>query len=102
MRCALSIEENKPLYQQEIKAWSEMQSTKESPAYKESEIKSKEEQEFFSGYKFALDNIYAALNSLLHEEVINSEQIEYIKNYMSGDLCMLLFSILDNQEENCS
>jgi len=98
MRCAVDFDENKPLYDQEIKAWGELQSLEEEPCYRESEIKSKDEQEFFKGYKFALDSVCNILHNMEFDETITEEQSNEIQLFMSGELCMMLFSILDNEE----
>lgn len=99
MRCAVEFDENKPLCDQEIKAWGEMQSLEEEPGYRESDIKDEREQEFFRGYKFAFDTVCTILDNLtdeIHEE-LTQEQSEEIQRWMNGELCEVLFSILDNQ-----
>lgn len=99
MRCAVDFDESKPLYEQEVKAWGEMQSLNEEPSYKESDIKDEREKEFFKGYKFAFDAVCNILGCLEDEEDLTGEQKDEIEIRMSGELCMMLFSILDNECE---
>lgn len=99
MRCAITFDENKPLYNQKVKAWGEMQSLEEEPAYKEEDITDDKDRSFFDGYKFALDDVYNALELLVEEEEITKEQSEKIQTCLSGSLCEMLFSILDNCED---
>ena len=98
MRCAITFDENKPLYNQKVKAWGEMQSLKEDPAYKEEYIKSDKNKNFFDGYKYAFDDMRNTLNFLVDEQEITKEQSEEIQTHLSGSLCEMLFSILDNEE----
>lgn len=97
MRCAVYFEEEKPLAEQEIKAWGEMQSLDEEPEYKESDIKSEYDKAFLHGYKCAFDDVCNILYCLKLEKVIKKKHRNAIELRMSGDLCMQLFSILDNQ-----
>lgn len=97
MRCAVDFDENKALFDQEIKAWGEMQSLEEEPCYKESDIKDEREKEFFNGYKFAFDTVCNLLESSVFDETISEDVSEHLQICMSGELAMMLFSILDNQ-----
>lgn len=99
MRCAIDFDENKPLREQEIKAWGELQSLKEEPAYKESDIKNDKSKNFFLGVKYAFDEVRTALDNLEEYEELNEDQNKIIQAHMSGSLCEILFSILD--EEYC-
>lgn len=97
MRCAIDFDENKPLLEQEVKAWGELQSLKEEPCYKESEIKDKNDKQFFMGYKAAMDDVCNILENLVMDGNLKKKKSEMIQMFMSGELCMNLFSILDNQ-----
>lgn len=99
MRCAVDFDENIPLYDQEIKAWGELQSLTEEPGYRERDIKEVEDQEFFKGFKFAFDSVCNTLDNLAFDGTIKTYQQEEIERFMSGALCEMLFSILDNQED---
>ena len=95
MRCALDFDENKPLFDQNVNAWGEMQSLSEEPSYREEDIKDDKDKEFFRGYKYACDEICNYLEDLDDNELSND-----IQTCMAGNIAMQLFSILDNQEEN--
>lgn len=99
MRCAIDYDENKPLIEQEVKAWGEMQSLKEEPAYKESDIKSANAKAFFLGYKAALDDACSVLDNFVDFNEIEEETSERMQQWLAGDMCMQLFSILD--DESC-
>lgn len=99
MRCAVDFDESKPLYDQEVRAWGELQILTEEPEYKESDIKSKSERDFFDGYKYAFDDVVNILENLVDVEDISEEVSEQIQDWMSGKLCEMLFSILDNEED---
>lgn len=100
MRCAIDFDENKPLLDQKVRAWGEMQSLNDEPEYREEDIKDVRERNFFQGYKMALDDVCGILLNCVDDGEIDEESSNYIQGLMSGDLCELLFSILDNQEEN--
>lgn len=100
MRCAIQFDEDKPLIEQNVNAWSEMQSLDEEPAYREENIKSVEDKEFFRGYKFAMDDVCKILDNFVVDNELTNKVSEEIQRWMSGDLCMHLFSILDNQPED--
>lgn len=97
MRCAIDFDENKPLVDQEIRAWGEMQSISEEPCYKESDIKKEKDREFFFGYKAALDDACNVLEQFVEFGDLDEATSEEIQCYLSGELCMQLFSILDNE-----
>ena len=97
MRCALQYVSDKPLNEQSINAWGEMQSLKETPCYREEDIKDEKEQEYFKGYKMAVDDFCTILDNQVFDEVITEEQSDEIQKFLPGELAMLLFSILDNQ-----
>lgn len=97
MRCAIDFDENKPLMDQNIRAWGEMQSLDEEPAYKEEDITDKRDKDYLFGYKCAFDDADSILNYFVAAELITEEQLEEIERHMCGYLCMMLFSILDEQ-----
>lgn len=97
MRCAIDFDETKPLMEQNIRAWGEMQSTEEEPAYKEEDITDQRDKNYLFGYKCAFDDVDNELKNLVLEEILTEEQLKEIETYMCGDLCMMLFSILDEQ-----
>lgn len=97
MRCALDYDENKLFTEQNVNAWGELQSVKEEPAYKEEDIKDRYDKGFFRGYKAALDQIRTELDLLVEDGLSATEIFDEVQIYMDGDLCMLLFSILDEQ-----
>lgn len=97
MRCAIDFDENKPLMEQNVSAWGEMQSLKEEPSYKESDIKDEKDKEFFKGYKSALDDVCNVLDNFVMDERISEDNSLDIQQWLAGELCMQLFSILDNQ-----
>ena len=99
MRCALKFDENKDLTDQSLAAWGEMQSLNEEPAYKEEDIKSPAEKEYFYGIKSAFDTVCSWLGDLVEDETVSEEASDELQAYMTGELAMQLFSILDNQEE---
>lgn len=98
MRCAIDFDENKPLLDQKVRAWGEMQSLNDEPEYREEDIKDERERNIFQGYKMALDDVCGILMNCVDDGEIDEESSNYIQGLMSGDLCELLFSILDNQE----
>lgn len=51
MRCALNFDSEKDLVEQDLSAWGEYQSLSEEPSYKEIDIVSEREKNFFKGYK---------------------------------------------------
>ncbi len=75
-----------------------MQSLKEEPGYKESEIENEYDKEFFKGYKFAVDAVCNILDNLEFDGTITEEQNDEIQLHMQGDICELLYSILENQD----
>ena len=99
MRCAIDFDENKELLNQNVNGWGEFQSLVEEPSYREEEIKSVENKEFFRGYKMALDDVCRNLEILVDDEVISQEASDEMQAYLSGDLWELLISILDNEVE---
>lgn len=99
MRCALNFDEDKPLAEQSISAWGELQSLNEEPSYKESDIKDENDKNWLHAYKCAFDDVCNILDNLKFEGSIKNKHLEAIEVRMSGELCMQLFSILDNQEE---
>ena len=99
MRCAIDFDENKLLMEQNVRAWGEMQSLKEEPNYREEDIRDERAKNFFQGYKMALDDVCAVLGCCVEDGTISEEDSEEIQGLMGGDLCELLFSILDNQED---
>lgn len=98
MRCALCVNENETLFDQEVSAWGEMQGMDEEPAYKESDIKDIEDKYFFMGFKMACDETIYDLELLLEDNENCAEIVDDFKSFIYGDVCMQLFSILDNQE----
>lgn len=99
MRCAIDFDENKMLIEQEVNAWGEMQSLDEEPAYKEKDIKSEKGRAFFFGYKAALDDACCMLDNFVEFGEIEEETSERMQQWLAGNLCMQLFSILD--DESC-
>ena len=99
MRCALDFDENKPLYDQEIAAWGEMQSLKEKPAYKESDIKDKMQKAFFIGCKYMAESIACHVENMQEIGQLDEYQVESIELNIQSELAMHLFSILDEQCE---
>lgn len=100
MRCALSFDEDKSLIDQKVAAWGVMQSLKEEPAYKEEDIKSREEAEFFRGYKFAIDEVCNNLDTMVEEGDLAENTSEHLQACFAGSIVELLFSILDNELED--
>ena len=100
MRCAISYDDEKHLMEQDVNAFSEMQSLQEAPAYREADITEEGDKEFFRGYKMAVDDLHKNIANLIEDEELTEEQGKELKRYMDGDLCMLLFSILDNYSDN--
>ena len=98
MRCAVDFKEGEPLYNQEIRAWGELQSLNEEPSYKESDIKSEAEKERFKGFKYAFDEVCTILADLVEDGRLDDDASLEIQDWMSGSLCEVLFSILDNEE----
>lgn len=98
MRCAIDFDESKPLVGQEVKAWGEMQGLAEEPGYKESDIESETDRQYFIGYKAAMDDVCNILDMMVDDGYLKKKKSRKIQIYMSGELCMNLFSILDNQE----
>lgn len=99
MRCALSFDEDKSLIEQKVSAWGEMQSLKEEPAYKEEDIKDKEDAEFFRGYKSAVDEACNLLDTMVEDEELTEDVSEHLQRCLAGSIVELLFSILDYEEE---
>lgn len=100
MRCAVSYNENEPLTLQEVKAWSELQSLSEEPAYRESDIKDDKGKQFFYGYKCALDDLKTVLENLEFDGALKRKKKELILDWMDGNLFDALVSILDDQFED--
>ena len=100
MQCAIDFDENIPLAEQNVKAWGEMQSLDEEPAYKEEDIKDDNAKKFFLGYKCAMDDVCNSLDSLVSAGELKQKKADEIQKYMAGDLCMCLFSILDDEIED--
>ncbi|MCF0260645.1 MAG: hypothetical protein HUJ54_12375 [Erysipelotrichaceae bacterium] len=109
MRCAVYIDENKDLISQNVKAWGELQSLNEEPCYREEDIKSAVDKAEFAGYKMALDDVIASAEDLT--DLADAAAygclssglkrfVEDIKDRCYGNLCMLLFSIIDNQDSD--
>lgn len=101
MRCALSFDENKSFINQELCAWGEMQSTKEEPAYKESDIHKERDKGFYLGCKAMADEVNVIIDGI--DDQLTEEQkgcFEYIRDCIMGELAMQLFVILDNQEDS--
>lgn len=98
MRCALKYDEEKEFIDQNVEAWSVMQSLEEEPAYKETDTKDKGDAEWFRGYKYAIDVICTDLVNAVENEVMTEDQANEIGCLFSGHICEMLFSILDNQE----
>lgn len=97
MRCAIKIDKNIALADQEVKAWGEMQSLEEEPVYKESDIEEEKDKKFFFGYKCSMDDTWAELDNLVFDEEITEEQASKVKERMKGSLCKVLFELLDSQ-----
>lgn len=97
MRCAIDFDENKPLMEQEVRTWGEMQSLEEEPGYKESDIKDVKDKMYFMGYKAALDDVCNVLDNFVVDGELDEETSFDIQRWLSGELCMNLFSILDNE-----
>jgi hypothetical protein len=98
MRCALSFDENTALYEQKVKAWGELQSLDDEPAYKEDDIVNEYDKAFFRGVKTAFDYVCNELDEMVELGELAENTSHYIQSGMSGELCMHLFSIIDNQE----
>lgn len=99
MRCAIDFDENKPLADQNVRAWGEMQSLEEEPEYKEEDIKGIPEKNFLHGYKCALDDVCNTLANFVEDGQLPEAVSNEMQLWFGGDLCMQLFSILD--EEAC-
>lgn len=100
MRCAIKFDKSKALADQEVKAWGELQSLKDEPEYKESDIKGADNKMFFFSYKCAMDDTWADLDSMVFDEVLTEEQANSIKSCMEANLYMILFDLLDGEDED--
>lgn len=94
MRCAIKYSYDKTFYEQTLEAWGEMQSIGEDPCYKENELNA-ENKVIFNAYKVAMDDAITNYETL-HED--NEQEVEKFKDLCAGDVCLLLFSLLDEQE----
>lgn len=99
MRCALSFDENKDLIYQKVAAWGEMQPLSEEPCYREEDIGGERQQAFFTGYKAAMSAVYNDIKLLAEDGEITENASLSLQRLMAGRIAMLLFSILDIQEE---
>lgn len=97
MRCAIDFDETKPLQEQLVNAWGELQILTEEPGYKEEDIKEKSARDFFYGYKCAFDDFCTVISNLVEDGDVSEELSDEIQMRMGGELCMQLFSILDNE-----
>ncbi len=108
MRCELQYDKNESFINQSVNAWGELQSLKEEPAYREEDIKDEGDRQFFRGYKYAVDRMIRNVENIIDDQFDDvycdgirkamDDLVEELKSDASGDICMLLFSILDNQE----
>jgi hypothetical protein len=94
MRCSLKYNKEQHFNEQMVEAWGEMQSVNDEPSYKESDL-NKENALYFRAYKLAMDSAIG-LFGIIHEEEELREEFEAM---CAGDICMLLFSLLDEQGE---
>ena len=99
MRCALSFDEDKDLIDQKVAAWGEMQSLDEEPCYKEEDIRGERQQTFFIGYKAAMSKACNDINLLEKDGVLTENVSLSLQRLMAGNIAMILFSMLDSQEE---
>lgn len=99
MRCALSYDEETNFQDQKVNAWGEMQSLDEEPEYREEEIENEVDRAYFSGFKAGIDEALHDIDMLIEDGEITEEQKEELMEYVTGELAMQLFSIIDHQEE---
>lgn len=97
MRCALCWNEDKALADQSVSAWGELQSLKETPSYKEADIRDSGDRRYFHGYKAAIDDVVTDVEELKEGNEISDETYEWLMHVLAGKVAMLLFSILDSQ-----
>lgn len=97
MRCDLDYDPEKMFSEQKVEAWGVMQSLTEEPCYREEDIKDPLNLLYFRGYKAAVDESIVALSEILFDDI---GSIEEFKEWCAANICMLLFSILDEQSEN--
>jgi hypothetical protein len=97
MRCALSFDENTALYEQKVKAWGELQSLDDEPAYKEEDIVDKEARVFFHGLKVAFETVANDLDDMVEDEEITEDASNKIQRGMCAELALHLFRIIDHQ-----
>lgn len=99
MRCELQFDAEKKLINQNVSAWGVMQSLNEELAYKEEDIKDKEDAEFFRGYKSAIDEACNLLDTMVEDEELAEDVSEHLQRCLAGSIVELLFSILDYEEK---
>lgn len=95
MRCALKYDDEIRFAEQKVEAWGELQSLAEEPSYKEAEL-SEEDFAIFTAYKMAMDD--AIDNFEAYSET--GYDVDVFKRMCAGSICELLFSLLDEQEED--
>lgn len=100
MRCALDFDENLPLAKQNLRAWSEMQSLDDEPAYKETDIKDSNSKSFMFGYKSAMDDVCKVLDNFVEDGNLARNTSAEIQTWLSSELCMQLFTILDDEPDS--
>lgn len=102
MRCALRYDPAEEFVNQTVSAWGEMQSLNEEPSYKETDL-NRGNRTFFRGYKMAMDEAVASLRNALFdytdEDTDDSEILQGFIENVTADICMALFSLLDEQME---
>lgn len=94
MRCALMYDVNEFFSEQKVAAWGEMQSLTEEPSYKETDLDEKNAL-YFTAYKSAMDDAIINYNECLDKDFVTEE----FKKLCAGSICELLFSLIDEQEE---
>ena len=116
MRCALYFDAEKCLCDQDVATWGQYQSLSEDPDYKETDIKDPVDRQAFYIAKHMVDEISMDFDNYLdgietedeygpdvvaiHEKRVITEAFEDIMEGLTGEICMLLYHILDNQEDD--
>lgn len=99
MGCVLKFNENETLSDQNLSAWGLNQSTDEEPAYREEDIKSEKDRAWFKGYKEAYNEAIDTIENSAFDGDIAEKQAKALKEQFHGDICLMLYSIIDGQEE---
>lgn len=98
MRCELKYDSELPFADQSVDAWGEYQQVeKDDPCYKETDLNTSN-YVFFSHYKQALDDAYGEFEAMFEQEYESEITCREFKDRLSRALCLLLFSLIDDQD----